>query len=116
MSARRLVDALAAAAPRIATRDIRDKRRLLDRLAETAIRDPRALSHLHETLCFLQAYPDDARLLARVNRALAAFPARVAHLGPAAARRLRDSGIAGTTLDYPFGLPMARWLASRFPA
>src|SRR5882724_12566092 len=30
--------------------------------------------------------------------------------------RLHDSGIASTTLDYPFGLPMARWLASRFPA
>src|SRR5207249_4754061 len=26
-----------------------------------------------------------------------------------------DSGIVNTTLDYPFGLPMARWLSTRFP-
>src|SRR5204862_7469689 len=28
---------------------------------------------------------------------------------------LHDSGIAETDLDYPFGLPMTRWLATRFP-
>jgi hypothetical protein len=44
------------------------------------------------------------------------IPGWVTRLGPSARRRLYDSGIAGTTLDYPFGLPMARWLASRFPA
>src|SRR5437870_3521800 len=48
--------------------------------------------------------------------ALGAIPARVTRLGPGARRRLHDSGIASTTLDYPFSLPMARWLASRFPA
>ena len=51
-----------------------------------------------------------------MERALTAFPARVARLGPPARARLYNSGIAGTTLDYPFGLPRARWLASRFPA
>jgi len=110
---RGLVDALVVAAPRFTPRDSREKLRLLDRLSESEIRDPRVLARLHEALCFLQAYPDDAEVLAAVNRALAAFPARVARLGPAT-RRLHDSGIAGTTLDYPFGLPMARWLASRF--
>ena len=43
------------------------------------------------------------------------MPARVGRLSPGARGRLHDSGIARTTLDYPFGLPMARWLASRFP-
>ena len=55
---------------------------------------------LHETLCFLQAYPDDRRVLDLADRALEAFPARVRRLGPSAAARLYDSGIAGTTLDY----------------
>jgi len=48
-----------------------------------------------------------------VEQALEAFPARVRRLGAAARRRLHDSGIVGTTLDYPFGLPMARWLLAR---
>jgi len=73
------------------------------------------LLRLHETLCFLQAHPDDPEVLALVDRALAAFGARVGRLGGAARRRLYDSGIAGSALDYPFGLPMARWLAARFP-
>ena len=51
-----------------------------------------------------------------MERALAAFPARVARLRTTGQGAAHDSGIAGTRLDYPFGLPMARWLASRFPA
>jgi hypothetical protein len=115
VGARGLIDALAAAAPRYTSEDRREKLRLLGRLAESPIRNPRALGHLHETLCFLQAYPDDGAVLGAVDRALAEFPARVKRLGPAPLRRLNDSGIAGTTLDYPFGFPMARWLATRFP-
>ena len=112
---RRLIDALAALAPRHGAPDRDEKLDRLDQLASSTIADPRALGDLHETLCFLQAYPDDGAVLAAVDRALAEFPARVKRLGPAAAPRLHDSGIAGTTLDYPFGFPMARWLASRFP-
>ena len=55
-------------------------------------------------------------MLARVDRALAGFRARVEGLGVAARQELRDSGVAGTTLDYPFGFPMTLWLTSRFPA
>ena len=110
-----LVDALAAVAPRFAVSARQEKLRLLDRLAECEIHGPRSLGAFHETLCFLQAYPDDAEVLTRVDRALEQFPARVKRLGVPAARRLRDSGIAGTSLDYPFGYPMARWLARRFP-
>jgi hypothetical protein len=113
--ARELIDTLGAVAPRFAIPDRRTKLQLLDRLAGLPIRDPRALTRLHETLCFLQAYPDDRRVLAAVDEALATFPGRVKGLSPVAARRLQDSGIAGTALDYPFGLPMAAWLASRFP-
>lgn len=112
---RRLVEALAAVAARYAPEDEAQKRALLERLEACAIRHPGTLLRFHEALCFLQAYPDGAGLVERVDRALESFPARVAGLGPAARRRLHDSGIDGTTLDYPFGYPMARWLASRFP-
>ncbi len=111
---RALVEALAAVAPRFSPEDRQKKLGALGQLADEPIRDPPVLLRLHETLCFLQAYPDDAEVLARVDRALEQFPERVARLGPTARQRLHDSGVAGTTLDYPFGLPMTRWLVARF--
>ncbi len=113
--ARGLVDALVVTAGRFGSAPRREKVRLLGQLAECQVEDARTLQALHETLCFLQAYPDDAAVLAGVDRALEGFPARVERLTPARARQLHDSGIAGTTLGYPFGFPMARWLARRFP-
>lgn len=112
---RRLVEDLVAIAPRYSPDDSKEKLRLLEALEAERLRDPGSLIRLHETLCFLQAYPDDPDVLGRVDRALAEFPERVARLGPAARARLHDSGIANAPLDYPFGYPMARWLATRFP-
>jgi len=111
---RRLVEALAAAAARYSPEDQKQKCRLLESLEGCAIRHPGALVRFHEALCFLQAYPDDARVLELVDKALAGFASRVARLGPSP-HRLHDSGIGGATLDYPFGYPMARWLVGRFP-
>jgi len=113
--ARALVEALAAIAPRSSPEDRAEKLRLLGALAGRRIAEPQGLLRLHEALCLLQAYPDDREVLTRVDEALAAFPARVRRLGAAARGRLDDSGIVGSSLDYPFGLPMARWLASRYP-
>lgn len=112
---RRLVEGLIAIAPRYSPDDSKEKLRLLEALEAKRLRDPGSLIRLHETLCFLQAYPDDPDVLGRVDRALAEFPERVARLGLAARARLHDSGIANAPLDYPFGYPMARWLATRFP-
>jgi hypothetical protein len=112
---RNLVEALAAAAPRYAPDDRSRKLALLDELDRATVRDAGALLRLHETLCFLQAHPDDAKLLELVDGALERFPARVDRLGSGARRKLRDSGVAHSMLDYPFGFPMARWLAARFP-
>ena len=81
VGARGLIDALGAAAPRYTSEDRQEKLRLLGRLAESPVQDPRALGRLHETLCFLQAYPDDGAVLGAVDRALAEFPARVKRLG-----------------------------------
>jgi len=113
--ARRLVDALASVAPRYAPDAREEKIRLLEALERRRLGQAAALLRFHEALCFLQAYPDDSEVLTRVDRALEAVPARTAALAPGARRRLRDSGVAGAPIDYPFGYPMARWLAARFP-
>lgn len=112
---RALIEALAAVAPRSSPDDRAEKLRLLDGLAGRRIGHADALLRFHETLCLLQAYPDDPEILARADGALAAFPGRVRRLAAAARARLRDSGIVGTRLAYPFGLPIARWLAARHP-
>lgn len=112
---RRLVEALAAAAACYGPENRERKRALLDGLAGVAVRHVPTLLRLHETLCFLQAYPDDSKILELVDRALENFVARVDRLPRAARRRLHDTGITHTMLDYPFGFPIARWLAARFP-
>src|SRR5260370_39985774 len=112
---RALADGLTSVASRYTPDARKAKLELLDGLETARVGSHAALLRLHEALCFLQAHPEDAEVLARGGRALAAFPARVPRLGAASRRRLHDSGIAGATLDYPFGLPLARWLARRFP-
>ena len=84
--------------------------RLVDREALGA----HELFTLHELLCFWRAYPDDASLLAQVERMLRGFAARGdlrRH-----AEKLVDSGIAGTAIRYAFYADTARWLARRWPA
>ena len=76
--------------------------------------NPAALVRLHETLCFLQAYPDDREILGRVDAPPPRASPRVpGPSGREARARLHDSGIAGSTLEYPYGLPLSRWLAAR---
>lgn len=112
--ARARVDALASVAPRFGRAACAAKLRLLGELETRAIGRPAPLLRFHETLCFLQAYPDAPDVLAGVERALAGFPRRVRGLGAGARAALRDSGVVGTTLVYPFGLPMVRWLIARY--
>lgn len=72
-----------------------------------------AVLRLHEVLCFLRAYPDDAAVLAQVTRMLAGFARRADLRRHAAA--LAESGLAGTALRYPYFADTAVWLARRFP-
>ena len=67
---------------------------------------------LHEQLCFMRAYPDDAAILQRVEQLLRDFDRR-SDLRRFA-DRLADSGIAGTPTHYAFYAPTARWLARRW--
>jgi hypothetical protein len=89
------------------------KRDLLRRLERARLGSPAAVHRFHEVLCFLRAYPDDAKLLGDVNRLLAGFARRPDLRRHAAA--LVDSGIAGTPIVFPFFAETARWLARRFP-
>jgi len=90
------------------------KRVLLERLARTRLKSAAQVMRLHEALCFLRAYPDDARLRAQVLRMLSAFSRRAdlrAHR-----HALENSGIAGTTIRHAYFWPMLRWVARRWPA
>jgi hypothetical protein len=90
-----------------------EKRGLVRRLARATLRSARDVERLHEALCFLRAFPDDAALLREVERALAGFAERrdLARHREA----LADSGIAGTPIRFAFFAPTAGWLARRHP-
>ncbi len=86
---------------------------LLGRLERAELRSARAVWRLHELLCFLRAYPDDARVLAQAERMLARFAGRadLKHRRES----LTDTGIAGTAIRYRFFWSTLRWLARRWP-
>jgi len=88
------------------------KRALLDALEGARLATARQVLRLHETLCFLRAYPDDPAVLARVEGLLARFERRAdlqRHR-----RALADTGIAGTEIHYRFFQPTASWLVRRW--
>lgn len=89
------------------------KLELLAELGKERLASARAVHELHETLCFLRAYPDDAAVLGAVEKQLAGF-ARRRDLRDHA-EDLLDSGIAGTPIQYRFYAEMARWLVRRWP-
>jgi hypothetical protein len=87
---------------------------LLRPLLRTRQRNAASVERLHELLCFMRAYPDDAKLLAVVEEALQSFEKRAdlrAHRA-----ELADSGIAGTDINYRFFHAPAEWLARRWPS
>jgi len=87
---------------------------LLKQLARSRLRSAPAVLRLHEALCFIRAYPDNAAVQAQAVSMLAGF-ARRADLR-AHAKALADSGVAGTTVHYRFFAGQALWLATRWPA
>jgi hypothetical protein len=92
---------------------LRRKLALLKQLRLARLRTARQVQQLHELLCFLRAYPDDARLLVLVEGMLLHFDRRADLRGHRDA--LAHTGIAGTTLWFPFFWPTARWVAGRWP-
>jgi hypothetical protein len=87
---------------------------LLRQLARTRLTRSTAVLGLHEALCWLRAYPDDATVRQQAAQMLEAFAQRAdlrAHRAT-----LADSGIAGTAIHYRFFAAQAQWLAARWPA
>ena len=89
------------------------KLHLLRELARERLPSARAVSRLHEILCFIRAYPDNAVLLALVQKQLAGFARRPDLRAHRAA--LADSGIAGTAIHYRFFAGQAQWIAEHWP-
>jgi len=84
---------------------------ILGLLERRRLPDADAVLALHEALCFLRAYPPHAALRDRVGRMLAGFDARKDL--QRFARALKDSGIAGTEIDFRFYWLTAIWLAKQ---
>ena len=91
----------------------RRRRRLLATAGRTAFGSAADVLRFHELLCFSRAYPDDAAVLAVVERLLRGFARRADLLRFRGA--LADSGVAGTDISYRFYATMARWAAARWP-
>lgn len=89
------------------------KRVVLEALERASLPRAADVAKLHEALCFMRAYPDDAPTLRAVRRMLAGFASREDLKRHRDA--LVDSGIAGTDTYFRFFQPMADWLARRFP-
>jgi hypothetical protein len=89
----------------------RRKIELLQALQGRRLESAADVMRLHETLCFLRAYPDSAEVLALVEGMLAGFADR----GDLRRYRhdLQDSGIAGTPICFRFFPGAALWLARR---
>ena len=89
------------------------KLRLLRQLDRINLKSARAVTRLHEHLCFLRAYPDNGIVQQQVVGMLRRFSTR------ADFKRFRsqldNSGIAGTVIYFRFFWPTAQWLARRWP-
>jgi hypothetical protein len=91
----------------------RETAALLERAQRTLFRDPEELIELHETVLYLRAYPQDARVLKLADQMLFSFADRVRGMEAEPFEYSEVSGIAGTGLTTNFSYPFARSLAER---
>ncbi len=94
--------------------------RLLAQIGKASFSDAARLIRFHETLLFLRAYPESARVLARVEGILRGFPERVARLAgsgtnPSDFDEPEVSGIAGTSITTDYSFDVVAWLKRRHP-
>ena len=89
------------------------KLEVLEQLNKTSDLSNEEVFRLHETLCFLRAYPDSRKVLAKVEEILEHFSQRRDLLRHR--RALADTGMAGTIIHYPFYWQTAKWLFERWP-
>ncbi len=114
-----LLEVLNSIKHRFTPADRETKVKVLRALRDREIRDVPSLVRLHESLCFLRAYPDSPDVLRLVEEALGGFAARVDLLTKSGrlseVKKLRDTGIIHTTVYYPYPHVIAKWLVEHFP-
>jgi len=93
----------------------REKLQLLAILDEREMHAPHLIKQLHDLLCYLRAFPDNAAVYGAANTGLRKIPERVAKLKRTQRDGLADSGIAGTSLYYEYSYESAAWLSQRYP-
>jgi len=89
---------------------------LLQQIAGRKFKSAAELRRLHSVLCFIRAFPDSLQHYRLAHTELANMEHRVAQLPRAQRTRLRDTGIAGTSVHYQFSYEVASWLQRRVPA
>ena len=114
-SAHRVVTRLGEIRNRYGKTAAGEKLALLSALPELPLRSARDAVNLHQTLCFLRAFPDSEAVHTAATTMLDDFHGSVRQLSEHQATRLSDSGIAETDIHYQFSYEVARWLAMRFP-
>jgi len=90
-----------------------DKLELLQSLDESMLRSADDVSRLHDVLCFMRAYPDNRKILNRVEDMLTGFANRKDL--QRYRLKLSDTGIAGTHIHYRFHWKTAKWLYDHWP-
>jgi len=90
-----------------------EKKILLESLTNSAVRSVVDLQRLHNTLCFIRAFPDTRTHYRLAATQLAHFGKRIAIQPATHGTALWDTGIAGTPVHYPFSFQVARWLTRR---
>ena len=86
----------------------REKKAILESLRRSRLTRPSDLIKYHDLLCFYRAYPDNAGIMALVERELRAFRKRVD--GGRNGYYLESTGIVGTTTRYSYSYEMAQLL------
>ena len=86
---------------------------LLDALERRRLPRASAVERVHEFLCYLRAYPDNAAVLDVAETMLGRFDRRADFRRHRKA--LADTGIAGTAIHYVFFWFTAHWIARRWP-
>jgi hypothetical protein len=88
-----------------------EKLALMQSLRRESIPRASVLKSLHQSLCFVSAFPDSLTHHREARQALDDFAQRTAFLGAKEKDALRDTGIEGTRLYYRFSYDTALWLS-----
>ncbi|MDJ0955593.1 MAG: hypothetical protein QNI91_01975 [Arenicellales bacterium] len=88
---------------------------LLTSLQERTISQPSLLKSLHDSLCFICAFPDGLTHYRLSRHGLDSFGERIESLNAKTRENLADTGIEGTCVYYRFSYAVALWLARHNP-